>query len=87
MNAAETAAILTSLEPGEVLFIDEVHRLSRAVEEVLYPAMEDFDDVVIERPRRTIDKTTVTASIGRRHYSIGNALRTPTRTLWYPRHL
>ena len=41
-------AILTNLEPGDVLFIDEIHRLSRAVEEVLYPAMEDFAlDIVI----------------------------------------
>lgn len=38
----DLAAILTNLEPGSVLFIDEVHRLSRAVEEILYPAMEDF---------------------------------------------
>lgn len=38
----DLAAILTSLESGDILFIDEIHRLSRAVEEVLYPAMEDF---------------------------------------------
>ncbi|MFS0780781.1 Holliday junction branch migration DNA helicase RuvB [Bacillus sp. 1P06AnD] len=38
----DLAAILTALEPGDVLFIDEIHRLPRAVEEVLYPAMEDF---------------------------------------------
>lgn len=38
----DLAAIVTSLQPGDVLFIDEIHRLSRAVEEVLYPAMEDF---------------------------------------------
>ncbi|MBX6351748.1 MAG: Holliday junction branch migration DNA helicase RuvB [Thermoflavifilum sp.] len=38
----DLAAILTNLQPGDVLFIDEIHRLSRAVEEVLYPAMEDF---------------------------------------------
>lgn len=38
----DLAALLTNLQPGDVLFIDEVHRLSRAVEEVLYPAMEDF---------------------------------------------
>jgi Holliday junction DNA helicase RuvB len=42
------AAVLTSLEPGDVLFIDEIHRLNRSVEEVLYPAMEDFClDIVI----------------------------------------
>ncbi|RCK12084.1 AAA family ATPase [Bacillus licheniformis] len=42
------AAILTALEPGDVLFIDEIHRLHRSIEEVLYPAMEDFClDIVI----------------------------------------
>ena len=41
-RAGDMAAILTSLQPGEVLFIDEVHRLNRVVEEVLYSAMEDF---------------------------------------------
>ena len=44
----DLAAILTNLKEGEVLFVDEVHRLSRAVEEILYPAMEDFAiDLVI----------------------------------------
>jgi holliday junction DNA helicase RuvB len=44
----DLAAILTSLEPGDVLFIDEIHRLPRSIEEVLYPAMEDFClDIVI----------------------------------------
>ncbi len=41
-RAGDLAAILTNLQQGDVLFIDEVHRLNRAVEEVLYPAMEDF---------------------------------------------
>ncbi|RYD06406.1 hypothetical protein N752_04385 [Desulforamulus aquiferis] len=44
----DLAAILTNLSPGDVLFIDEIHRLSRAVEEILYPAMEDFAlDIVL----------------------------------------
>ncbi|HWH34374.1 MAG TPA: Holliday junction branch migration DNA helicase RuvB [Acidimicrobiales bacterium] len=44
----DLAAILTNLEEGEVLFVDEVHRLPRTVEEVLYPAMEDFQlDIVL----------------------------------------
>lgn len=38
----DLAAVLTALEPGDVLFIDEIHRLPRTIEEVLYPAMEDF---------------------------------------------
>ncbi len=46
----DLAAIVSGLEPGDVLFVDEVHRLPRAVEEVLYPAMEDFRiDVVVGR--------------------------------------
>ncbi|MBF2491509.1 Holliday junction branch migration DNA helicase RuvB [Listeria welshimeri] len=44
----DLATILTNLEPGDVLFIDEIHRLSRAIEEILYPAMEDYClDIVI----------------------------------------
>mgnify|MGYP000894787733 CR=1 FL=1 len=47
-RAADLASILTNLQDGDVLFIDEIHRLSRAVEEVLYAAMEDFKlDIVI----------------------------------------
>ena len=47
-RAGDLAAILTKLEDGDVLFIDEIHRLSRNVEEVLYPAMEDFQlDIVL----------------------------------------
>ncbi|HEX3327356.1 MAG TPA: Holliday junction branch migration DNA helicase RuvB [Actinomycetota bacterium] len=47
-RAGDLAAILTNLENGDVLFIDEIHRLPRTVEEVLYPAMEDFQlDLVI----------------------------------------
>ena len=38
----DLAALLTNLDQGDVLFIDEIHRLSRTVEEILYPAMEDF---------------------------------------------
>jgi Holliday junction DNA helicase RuvB len=44
----DIAAILTNLEPGDVIFVDEIHRLPRTVEEVLYPAMEDFQiDIVV----------------------------------------
>ena len=47
-RAGDLAAILTKLEPHDVLFIDEIHRLSRTVEEILYPAMEDFQiDIVV----------------------------------------
>lgn len=47
-KAGDIAALLTNLEPGDVLFIDEIHRLSAVVEEVLYPAMEDYQlDIMI----------------------------------------
>ncbi len=47
-RAGDLAAILTNLEPRDVLFIDEIHRLNPAVEEILYPAMEDFQlDLII----------------------------------------
>ena len=47
-RAGDLAAILTKLEHGDLLFIDEIHRLSRSVEEILYPAMEDFQlDIVV----------------------------------------
>ncbi len=47
---ADMAAILTGLEDGDVLFIDEIHRLNCSIEEILYPAMEDFEiDIVIGR--------------------------------------
>ena len=47
-RAGDLAAILTKLDEGDVLFVDEIHRLSRAVEEILYPAMEDFQlDIVL----------------------------------------
>jgi len=50
----DVAALLTNLEPRDVLFIDEIHRLSPVVEEVLYPAMEDYQiDILIgEGPAR-----------------------------------
>ena len=47
-KSGDLAAILSSLEPGDVLFIDEIHRMPRFIEEILYPAMEDFTlDIVV----------------------------------------
>jgi Holliday junction DNA helicase RuvB len=47
-RAGDLAAILTNLQPHDVLFVDEIHRLNRVVEEILYPAMEDFQlDIII----------------------------------------
>lgn len=72
---AELAAMLTNLEPGDVLFVDEIHRLSPVVEEILYPAMEDFQlDILIgegpaarslklELPRFTLVGATTRAGL------------------------
>ncbi len=47
-KTGDLAALLTNLAPGDILFVDEIHRLNRAVEEILYPAMEDFAiDIII----------------------------------------
>jgi holliday junction DNA helicase RuvB len=49
-KAADLAGLLTNLEEGDVLFIDEIHRLQKAIEEYLYPAMEDFKlDIIIDQ--------------------------------------
>jgi holliday junction DNA helicase RuvB len=60
-KAGDLAAILTNLEPRDVLFIDEIHRLNPAVEEILYPAMEDFElDLIIgEGPSARSVKITI----------------------------
>jgi Holliday junction DNA helicase RuvB len=74
-RAGDLAAILTNLEPGEVLFIDEIHRLGPAVEEILYPALEDYKldlvigqgpaarTVTIELPRFTLVGATTRAGL------------------------
>jgi len=74
-RAGDLAAILTNLQPGEVLFIDEIHRLNAAVEEILYPAMEDYKlDLIIgqgpsartlkiDLPRFTLIGATTRASL------------------------
>lgn len=74
-RAGDLAALLTNLKPGDVLFIDEVHRLPRVVEEILYPAMEDYKlDLIIgqgpgarairlELPRFTLVGATTRAGL------------------------
>ncbi len=74
-RAGDLAALLTNLQPGDVLFIDEIHRLSAVVEEVLYPALEDFQlDIMIgegpaarsirlELPRFTLVGATTRAGL------------------------
>ena len=44
-KSGDLAAVLSTLEPGDVLFIDEIHRIPKFIEEILYPAMEDFESV------------------------------------------
>ena len=70
-KSGDLAAILTNLEERDVLFIDEIHRLNPAVEEILYPAMEDFqlDLIIGEGPAARsvrIDLATFTL-VGRNH--------------------
>ena len=57
----DLAALLTNLQEGDVLFIDEIHRLSRQVEEVLYPALEDAQSIRINLPRFTLVGATTRA--------------------------
>ena len=74
----DLAAILTNLEPGDVLFIDEIHRLPRVVEEILYPAMEDFalDIVIGKGPARAhAPPRSAAVHAGRRHHA--HAMMTP----------
>ena len=55
-RSGDLAALLTSLQPGDVLFIDEIHRLPLAAEEVLYPAMEDFSvDIILGKGPKARD--------------------------------
>ena len=59
-RAGDLAAILTNLEPHDVLFIDEIHRLSPVVEEILYPALEDFQiDIMIGEARRRVRSSSI----------------------------
>src|SRR3546814_488365 len=75
-KAGDLAALLTNLEDGDVLFIDEIHRLSPAVEEILYPAMEDraLDIMIGEGPsarsvRIDLPKFTLVGATTREHTS------------------
>ena len=81
----DLAAVLTGLQPGDILFIDEVHRLSRVVEEVLYPAMEEFAiDIVIGKGPGAPQPPTQPQALHphRRDDAIRDGQRTPARPLW-----
>ena len=80
----DMAAILTGLESRDVLFVDEIHRVNRAIEEILYPALEDFrlDIVVGQAPRRDADaRPAPVHARGRDHAnrSADNAAARPLR--------
>ena len=65
-KTGDLAAVLSSLEPGDVLFIDEIHRLPSFVEEILYPAMEDFTlDILVggEGSSKTVRNSRVISGI------------------------
>lgn len=53
-KSGDIAAVLSTLEPGDVLFIDEIHRMPKVIEEILYPAMEDFElDIILNTDGKT----------------------------------
>ena len=84
----DLAALLTNLEKNDVLFIDEIHRLSPVVEEILYPALEDYQiDIMIgEGPGCPIDQARSAAvHTGRRDDSCRHADQSATRPLRYCR--
>ena len=93
VRAGDLAALLTDLQEGDVLFIDEIHRMHRAVEEILYPAMEDFQlDILIGKgptarsirldlPRFTLVGATTRTGSGGRSAARPLRLRGPARPL------
>ena len=81
----DLAAILTNLEPRDVLFIDEIHRLNHVVEEILYPAMEDFQlDIIIGQgpSARTIKLDLPPFTLVGATTRAGLALPSPARPFW-----
>ena len=83
-KAGDLAALLTNLEERDVLFIDEIHRLNPAVEEILYPAMEDFqlDLIIGEGPAaRSVKIDLAEVHAGRRDHARGAAHQSAARPL------
>lgn len=81
----EMAAILNNLQEGDVLFVDEIHRLNRQVEEVLYPAMEDFAiDIMLgkESSARSIRLELPHFTPGRSDYQGGTFISSFKRSFW-----
>ena len=78
-RTGDLAAILTNLQPGDVLFIDEIHRLNRSIEEILYPAMEDFSlDIVIGK-----GPAARSIRLGGCHDTFRHAYGSSARPLWH----
>ena len=85
-RAGDLAALLTNLGAGDVLFIDEIHRLSPQIEEVLYPAMEDFvlDLMIGEGPSaRSVRLDPSTIYIGWCHDAVWVDYTAPARKIWH----
>ena len=83
-RAGDLAALLTNLDEGDVLFIDEIHRLNHVVEEVLYPAMEDYqiDIMVGQGPAAQVDQVAAqTIHPDRRDHPLGLADFAAARSL------
>ena len=83
----DLAALLTNLEKGDVLFIDEIHRLSRQVEEVLYPALEDYalDIIMGKGPAARSIRIELNKFTYRRNHQSRLAFCTAERSFWrYP---
>ena len=81
----EMAAILNNLQEGDVLFVDEIHRLNRQVEEVLYPAMEDFAiDIMLGKDSTARSHTSGPAPfhIGGSHHQGRTSHRAPKGPVW-----
>ena len=87
-RAGDLAAILTNLDARDVLFIDEIHRMNPAVEEVLYPALEDFElDLVIgEGPAaRTVRIELQPFTLVGATTRLGLSDHALARPVWHPR--
>ena len=85
-KAGDIAALLTNLQEGDVLFIDEIHRLLPALEEKLYPAMEDYQLDLADRSGRgrAFDKTRAAEiHAGRRDHASGFDHCAVARTFWH----
>ena len=84
-KSGDLAAILTNLEANDVLFIDEIHRLNPAIEEVLYSAMEDFqlDLIIGEGPSAVGQNRFAAVYPGRGHNPFGAAFHPAARTFRY----